>query len=340
MTAASTFLLPGPRILPGWWRDLAALRPRRLWLCPLLLHRLDAPVTVARVATLDPLRLGLLRHLAAPGAVPPESLHLAPALLHRLLRELAADGLIEKTGCQPTDAGRHAARDGAYEARAEERRDFHFVDNAGLGRPAYFLHLNRSLGGPAPTLERWSFDAALLRDCVRRPPEWKARHQFPADVLAVADAGPGTPPGLPAWRCVIADHPEQALLVLALTSTEGGEVLHGFTVRTEGWSLFRDAPLLTLTADWAEVFPELAAEPTPDDWRRAWLAWSQPRGISATDAEACVLEVDSDRLRVRVPRPVLEKLRAAKGDPLKHEGGVLVGEVRARRIVPLEVGAE
>jgi hypothetical protein len=287
------------------------------------------------------LRLGLLRHLAATDAAPPDVLHLGRALLHRLLKELEADGLVETAGrgWVPTEAGQRAAAEGAYAGRAEERRSFYFVDNACFGQPAHFLHLNRPPSGPAPATEGWAFDAAQLRACIRRPPEWKARHQFPADVLAVAETGRDGVSGLPAWRRVIADHPEQALLALALAPADGGEALHGFTVRPEGWSLFREAPLLTLTAEWTEVFPELAAAPAADDWRRAWRAWCQTHGLAEAEADECALEPEADRLRVRAPKRVLERLRAARGDPLKHEAGLLVGEVRARLLAPLEVEA-
>jgi hypothetical protein len=338
MTAAPTPSLPGPRTLLGWWRELEPVRPRRLWFCPLLLHRLDALVETAQPTPLDPLVRGLLRHLSAGSS--PATLHMGHDLLCRLLDELETAGLIERRGAGPavTETGRTAAAKGAYLTRSHERRSFYFVDNACLARPAYFIHLNRPPGGPAPVVADWRFDASLLAECARRPPEWKARHQFPTDILEVFVPGAEQGGKPPAWRRVPIDHAEQALLVLALAPADGdGVALHGFTVRTENWSLFREAPLLTVAQGWEEVFPELAAEPPPAEWRQAWLQWCQPRGVPEAEAETCQVEPRGDRLHIRAPKAVTDRLRAARGDPLKHEACLMVGAVRARMLARLEV---
>ena len=338
MTAAPTSsLLPGPRTLLGWWRELAPLRPRRLWFGPLLLHRLDALVSVAQPAALDPLRLGLLRHLTASNGASLDALRLDRALLHRLLVELERDGLLGQQRTA-TEAGRRAAADGTFTARVPQRLSFYFVDNACCNRPSHFLHLNRPPGGPAPVVADWHFDAALLAACVEQSPQWKARHQFPPDVLAVHGAGPERPGEPPAWQRVPIDHAEQALLAMVLVPGDGESLaLHGFTVRAEGWSLFREAPLFSLTEGWAEVFPEVAAGPAADAWRQAWEQWCEPRGVAKADADACTLSPHEEKLHVRVPRPVMDRLRVARGDPLKHEACLLAGTARARAMALLEV---
>jgi hypothetical protein len=340
MTAATPPPIPGARALLAWLRDLSGLRPLRLWYAPLLFHHVEALVAAARPASLDPLPLGLLRALAAD-APPLPALGLDPQLLTRLCGELESAGLAIRNGdgWRPTDVGRRAAAAGAYEALAPQRRAFHFIDNASCGRPPHFIHLNRPPGGPPPAVADWRFDAAALRDCVGRPPEWKARHQFPADVRRVYGPEAEKPGEPPAWRRVPIDQPEQALLALVEAPAEAdGTALHGFTVRPETWTVFREAPLFTL-AEWSETLPDAAGDPPEEEWKRAWSEWSQSHGLSAEEAAVCTVERVEGKAHVRAPRRVYERLKAAKGDPLKHEACLLVGG-RCRLAAPLEVEAE
>jgi hypothetical protein len=339
MTAAPTPSLPGPRTLLGWWRELASVRPRRLWFCPLLLHRLDALVSVAHSGRLGPLSLGLLRHLIAANGTPLDALRLDRSVLHRLLAELERDALVQRPGSvwTPTATGQSAAQEGTFVGQVPERRTFYFVDNTCCNRPNHFLHLNRPPGGPAPIVTNWHFDVTLLADSVRQSASWKAAHQFPSDVLAVYPMEQEPPGAPPAWRRVPIDQAEQAIVVLVLAPANGdGSALHGFTVRVENWSLFREAPLFSLTEGWQDVFPDAAAGPSADEWRQAWVQWCEPRGVPKADAEVCTLEPREETLKVRVPKAVMDRLRAAKGDPLKHEACLLAGTVRARAMAMLE----
>ena len=37
--------------------------------------------------------------------------------------------------------------------------------------------------------------------------------------------------------------------------------------------------------DWREVLPQLAEEPSPQQWAQAWRAWCQPRSLPEAQAE-------------------------------------------------------
>jgi hypothetical protein len=336
MTAAPSLPVPGARAVLGWLRDPALLRPRRLWYAPLLFHHIEALVSASHVVALEPLRRGLLRALSADPAAA-AALGLERPLLSRLLGELEADGLLRRNdgGWLPTDAGRRAAAAGSFETQTPQRRSFHFVDNACCGRPNAFIHLNRPLSGPPTAIEGWRFDAAALYTCMERSAEWKAAHQFPTDVQRIYHLNSELPGEPPSWRRVPIDQAEQALTVLVETATEGGgATLHGFTVRAEGWTVFREAPLFTLP-EWSETLPD-ATEPPPEAWRRAWTAWSAAHGVTEEDAAACRVERTAEAVHVRGPKRVLDRLKGAKGDPLRHEL-CLLSEGRCRLAAGLEV---
>ena len=132
------------------------------------------------------------------------------------------------------------------------------------------------------------------------------------------------------WRAVVVDHAEQ-FIGIATETAEGG--LTAFSVRPDMWKLEREPPTFTLAAAWEEVLPDLAVEPAPEAWRRAWLAWCQSRGVSLADAEACQMEArKSPRSRARAKK-LADRLRTARGEPLKNEAWLLAGDGRcaARR---------
>jgi hypothetical protein len=344
MTAAPALPLPGSRTLLAWWRDLAPLAPQRLWLSHLLLHRVESLTVLARPRRLDPFELSVLRAVAAaPPAhtnhVPPGGLlgrlQLGPGVLPRLLRELAGAGLIEPAGAgwALTDAGRSALAAGAAPGHAEERRAFYFLDNADLGRPPEYLPLHRPPTAPFAAGEGWRFDLAELEACVRRPPEWKARRGFPADVEAVpAQRGEDD------WRRVALDRPEQMLVAFVQVPPAGnGPRLLGLAVRTDVWVLEREPPALALGAGWEELLPDLTAAPPPEAWRQAWLTWCQPRNVPAAEAAAARLEYDGRRLLVRAPRRVLDHLRAVRSDAVRGETFLLAGAGRTHHAGQVEL---
>ena len=116
MTQGSDLPLPTARTLAGWWRELADLRPRRLWFGRLLFHHLDALVETTHEVVLDPLPRALLQAVAAD--LPTSSFD--PQLRVCLLRELTKAGLLDSASNAPilTKAGQIALETG----RADRKR--------------------------------------------------------------------------------------------------------------------------------------------------------------------------------------------------------------------------
>jgi hypothetical protein len=320
--------LPPARALQGWSRELAALRPRRFWFGRFLFHHLEALVETARDAALDPLLHVLLSAVAAGDSPAPA---FDPQIQARLLQELTACGLlhVSETGWQLTPAGRAALDAGSFVEVGRQRRSFWFVDNAACSRPPHFLLPQRSLDVTVAP-DGWTFPVEALAACVRQPAQWKQRHHFPEDVRAVVElaAAPDD------WRAVMIDRAEQFLGVVVESGESG---LKAFSVRPDTWGLEREPPAFALTAGWDEVLPDLAVDQAPDAWCQAWQAWCQPRGVVPADADACRLEYDGQRLLVRAPKKLTERLRTARGEPLKNEAWLLAGAGRLRRAAQLAV---
>ncbi len=321
MTAAVPFPLPPGRVVSAWRRELAACQPGRLRLAHLLLHRVEALVRATRPRSLGPLHAALLGQLSA--AAPLDRLRVEPEVLGRWLADLRAGGLIEPAGdgWRLTDRGRAALDSGAYAVSAEERRTFLFAELDDRDPLPRFVVLNGPAVALAPPPD-WRFDPAALTACVARPPEWKERHGFPADVDAViAPPGPGAGPA--DWRRTMLDRPEQILLVFI----PSGAAWLGFAVRPDGWALEAAAPALTLPADEAP-----GEEPSPEAWRETWRGWAQGRGLSAEDADACPVAPLEDRVRVTAPRGLVGRF-GAEGE----ERWLLAGTGRVRVAAPMEI---
>src|SRR5688500_11514185 len=100
MTAAAAMTLPGSRALPGWWRELGELSPRRFWFAHLILHRVEALVEVESPTPLSALARGLLAALAhgqAPTSVAAvaSALALEGDVAAALVGSLVREGLVE-----------------------------------------------------------------------------------------------------------------------------------------------------------------------------------------------------------------------------------------------------
>ena len=345
MTAATAPPWPGSRVLLGWWRELAPRHPRQLAFARLLLHRVEALVLVPGTHPLDPWQRALLHliHARAPGGDLEQSLSdlvVERQVLARLLRELTVAGLLNLNGTgvwRLTSAGRHALETGARATALEERRTFFFVDQSPRQRPPHFIPLRpQAAAPPSPEPLACSFDVACLEACIRQTPEWKARHGFPTDVQALLLPHPDAPPE-ESWRLVILDALESLSLVFIQTfSSEGRPLVLGFLVRAEGWTL-EAAPALALGPGWEEVLPDLAEEPPPQAWRQAWQAWCQPRSLPPAEVDACRLERVDHRLLVHAPSRLIERLRAARSDAVKHEAWLLAGTSRTRLAAQLEL---
>src|SRR5262249_23554003 len=131
--------------------------------------------------------------------------------------------------------------------------------------------------------------------------------------------------------------PERLPAGLVLTAEAGGERLLGFVVRPEGWTMQTEQPVFALNAAWRDVFPELVQETSEEDWKQAWQAWCQPRGLAGVSGEASSLKPEGHRLIVTVSTRLLERLRSARSDVLRDEAWVLAGKGRVRRAALLKV---
>src|SRR5262249_42302174 len=117
----------------------------------------------------------------------------------------------------------------------------------------------------------------------------------------------------------------------------GQRRLLGFAVRPEGWALETAAPAFALASAWEEVFPDLTEEPPADAWRQAWLTWCQPRDLPPAETAACAVEHHGHQLRVRAPRRLVERLRAARSDAVKGEAWLLTGKERVQTAAQVEL---
>jgi hypothetical protein len=353
MTADSPLVYPGGRVLAGWWRQLAGLEPRSLWVGHFLLHRVEALVEVTRRAEVDPLSRLVVRSLSsAPGPSVPDldaRLHLGPQVLGQVLRQLQAQGLAEPDaagGWAPTDLARQVVEHGGYTRTGHERRVFHFLDRRDPAALPPLLPLRSPVDTPVAPPEGWSFDPAWLDVCLRQPDEWKRERGFPVEARRVLgpEAVNGSAPApafaepVAAWQRVILDRPGHLFaLVARVADEEGGDRLLGFAARTEGWVLESAQPAFVLHAGWPELFPELAEDLPAEAWRQAWRAWCQPRAVPAADVEACALERHDYCLRVTAPKRLVDRLRAARSDALKGEAWVLAGTGSVRALALLEL---
>jgi hypothetical protein len=346
MTAAPG-VWPSSRHLLGWWRELADLGPRRLWVCRLGVHRVEALAAVGRREPLDPLGRALLRFLSLfplskPGDAPWSRLLVDGPLLDRLLRGFAARGLVEAPpgGWVLTAAGHKALGSGAILQTSHERRLFAFLDRSEARQPPHFLPLAPAAGAAAPA-DGWAFDPAVLEACVRQPEAWKARWGFPADVEAILFPAGREDTDPPDWQRVVLDRPEEvtALLVEGSAPPKGGAggPLIAFPVQPPAWALRREAPLLELGEGWEEALGDLMLPPSGEEWKQAWQAWCQPRGLPAAEVDACGLEPGAEVLRVRAPHRLVERLRAARSDAVKNEAWLLAGAGRARIAAHIEL---
>jgi hypothetical protein len=367
MTGASPLLFPGSRVLAGWWRQLAPVKPLAVWFGHLFFHRVEALVAVARTSRPDPLGRLVLQSVAqSPVSTTAldSRLHLGPAVLHQLLAHLQKEGLTranEPDRWALTPLGGEALAKGSYSRPIQERRVFHLVANrqGQVGAEPRCVELHTSEVGPWPAVEGSTFDSVLFGELVGRDPEWKRRHGFPLDVQEILGLPHGagaaneavltdnhTALSRAAWRQVIVAAAEHLTVVLVLVARGGGESsppvqqLRGFAVRQEGWVLHAERSAFTVATAWQEMFPELAAGPPLDAWRPAWKSWCQPRGVPAAEIDACILERQDNRLRVQVPRRLLDRLRATRSDALKGEAWLLpeTGDVRPAALIEVHEG--
>jgi hypothetical protein len=337
MTAAAPRTFPVPRTYQTWLRDLTPVHPRRLWFSHLLVHRIEALVTVARSYQLESLSQALLRRLFTSSAVTArvaslEDLHFDRQFAVPLLREFAAVGLLRAAddGWTLTDAGQQALQNGGYTRRAEERRVFYFVDNPGA-TPQY-VPLTQTAGPVADIGDSWQFAPAVLHECLQRLPQWKQHVGFPVEVEAVV-VEPRD-----AWRQVILDRAEHApLLFVQLGGGDGDSSLIGYLVRCDNWTLQREPPALMLGGGWQEVLPDFADGLSLEAWREAWLAWCQSRQLPAPEALACQVEYADCKIHVKAMKVFVERLKATRNEVLRGETWLTLGTGRTRAAACVEI---
>jgi hypothetical protein len=327
MTASFAMSVPGSRPLAGWWRDLGAHEPARLWFAHLALHRLEVLVEGESVSPLDAVGdalLGHLRTLPLPADLTqlPADLHLDPALFRRIVDHLVGRGLLSLDAggrVSPTSIGSVTA------PRLRQRHILYFTD----GMPAYFLPLEGTACAAMMPPAGWAFGIDRLDEFATRPADWRRDNRFPADIRRFLH--PADLPEAAQAEAVIVDRAEQSLLALVQT----GDAILGFPVGAENWEL-RRTPALTLPT--ASDFASALLAPLPvEAWRHAWLGWCQQRSLPGNEADACQLEPADHRLVVRAPGRLVDKLRQGRSEALRGEAWLLAGAGRVRHAAVIEL---
>jgi len=309
MSAASELVFPSERVVSGWWPQLAGLHPRALGCCHLFFHEIEAQVALRQNLPLDPLSHFVLRaaalHQAQSLSELQGRLDLDASLLLQVLRALASAGQVVLDASSlwsVTPAGVQSLDHGNLTRELNERRRFCFMDSQQPGRLPQFVHMERLPSGTSVNSSgNPPFDAETLRDCLRRPLEWKQKRAFPLDVTEVLTNQRGTEVSLSTWERIMIDRPRRVLSVLALTGERAEERLRAFEIHPETWTLEWRQPFFTIGPEWRNEMPELLSEPSLEEWRRALLEWCRQRRIPTVDFVACPLERENCRLVLKAP---------------------------------------
>lgn len=347
MTVATAPVFPSSRVLAGWWKDLAAWEPERLWVGHLLLHRLEAQVDVAKASPLDPVSGFVLETLALQSESSLEALAstllLPRPFLQRMLEQLNQCSLIRR-GEPPqtwrvTEHGTDAMHQGSFVKTQRERRIFHFLQSDQPGNPACFLSVRFAPPFPAAPdhTQAWREVLSALHDCTRQPDTWKEQHQFPLEVREVHFGEDETLPIEEAWQQIAVDQALRLPVVLMEKPAAAGSQLIGLTYQAERWQLQGSDAVFQLGPTWQQVLPEIAADPPLEDWRKAWQEWCRPRSIPINEVQASVLTRAGFRLRVAVPARLVERLQASRSDAVRNEAWVFAGAGRFRAAALLEI---
>ncbi len=333
MDRAASLISPGSKILAGWYRQLAALKPRRIWVGYIYLHRIEAPVEVLREQPVDPLILLILQAInAAPVNEFDRWLGLPPAVLANILQSMQRENLIARANdnCWAiTERGKLAVDRQSVPVHSTERQVLPFVerlDQAGqrVG-PPLFLAIGNGPRADWIVDDAHSFDSGILQTCIKESNEWKAMTRFPTEIERFGiDAATD-------WQRVIVDHPERMMTVFLTTEQE----LLGFAIKVEGWSLNERSPVLRLPSAALPGLSALLTEPTDEAWRDAWRAWCKQRSLPANEVEACKVALASARVEIQAPPRLVQRLQAANNELLKGDAWLLVGEGYIRPAAPM-----
>jgi hypothetical protein len=341
MTFPRPAAFPGGRVLAGWWKQLAAWRPRTLWIGSLLLERVEVLCRLRQTEPLPPLEGILLEALdpvtARPGAALDQALGLGPNLLERLLARLELRNVVRNIspGWLLTPAGISARQHGCLPGSRSERRAFWFLaDPDQLNSPAFVVPT--SFGGLHAIDDIPVSHCSLqeLNQSVNQDGAWKRRRGFPEDVEAILT--PETPSsGQGAWERLVVVYPYslQAALI-TFTQANGTPGLAVFPYQEHGWSL-ATRPVIELAAGWEEIFPHLPIEPSEEVIAGAWRRWLAQRG-QAQAAELYRLERHAETIGVLPRSDGGEILGGPRGDLARGEAWLVLHEGTLRQVTRLE----
>jgi hypothetical protein len=328
MTAVSSLAFPPSRNLVGWWKQLGSYQPQAMWIGYLAIHHVEALVSIRTPGPIDSLNLFALRALALhPGCElqhVEDRLHVGRQIAWQMLQQLAAERLAEVNDVGRwtlTPMGVGTLKEGSYRRRRLERRTFYFIQGED-DRPAQFLPLASGVCTPWPAAMKSPFNPAVLRSCIGQTEAWKRERGFPAEIDELVDESRPDFLRTEPWQRIILAYPERLSLVLILDRQVS---VHAFPLRPEGWTLRTERPAFSLGAYWRETLPDLAVDPSLEEWRAAWQSWSQQRTLPGAEVDNCMLRRDGHRLCVQAPVRLVERLRNLKSDALKNEAWVLAG---------------
>jgi hypothetical protein len=349
MSADSPAVFPPNRVLAQWWKQIASLHPKQVWIGYLLLHRVEALVSVTKQIPLEGIPLFVLRSLAlGPHRTLDEvdrQLRLGPSLLTQILNELSGQGLVERRGAAEwalSPAGTSAATSGTYEYSGRERRVFHFRENESPARRPLFIKLRSAPIAPSawPAGRGCHFDPSTLKDCVQQTDAWKRMHDFPEDVKEVIARSltPGLNADSRAWNRIVFDQPQclTSVITLVRNASEGEQII-ALPFMAETWELDSRAPAFVLRASWHETLPDLRQTLPAEEWRHAWRAWCKARHLSPADADECELAPRGCVLRIAAPKGLMDRLGPARSELLRGEQWLLAGSGNLRSAARVEL---
>ena len=246
MSAAIAMNVPGGRPLVGWWRELSAFEPSRLWFAHLVLHRLELLVesdSASSIETLADALAGSIQARPAPVDLGPlrEEVRLEPALFERLLDHLIRTGTLSLD----TEGRASISRQEMAPATClRQRRALDFTD----GAPPYFLPLTGSASFALMPPAGWSFDVRGLEHLAAKSLAWRQTNHFPTDIRRFLLPGDLSEPTRA--DAVIVDRAEQALLGII----QAGDQLLGFAVSPDGWEIQKSCVLtLPIASDFGQA---------------------------------------------------------------------------------------
>jgi hypothetical protein len=243
MNITAPLAFPAAGTLSAWWRQLAPHQPIHGWVAHLFCHRVEAFVQIARPRPLDPVERLVLGSLSEERRDPAPSSPIPAPLSRRLVRKLAAAGLVAEDAGNwvRTGSGSAALASATVPTVVGEPRTLTFVERLDAAQrriaPPQYMPLAPVASRVWKPADDCTFAIGGIDDAVRQAPEWKSALSFPVDIVA----GP-TPTR--DWRRVPTVRPEHFLAIL-IDTPDPLLPLKGFAVRAETM-MPGSTPLFTL----------------------------------------------------------------------------------------------